>query len=138
MVYNKAFKYPRYKKVFIDEITKTGFSDMRKKLQISTLQSQQAGCPVKSVWWLPFAVGLCSSLCAVPCTFLLFAGYPGVYIVPIQLECLNEVQCRGVFLAEVGAGVTTAMCSHYRIVQSSVVYTVWCDVMQSQQCCVVQ
>ena len=39
MVYNKAFKYPRYKKVFIDEITKTGFSDMRKKLQIANLQS---------------------------------------------------------------------------------------------------
>ena len=34
MVYIQAFKYPRYKKVFIDENTKTGFSDM-KKIQIT-------------------------------------------------------------------------------------------------------
>ena len=35
IVSSKAFKYPRYKKVFIDENPKTGFSDMTifKKLQ---------------------------------------------------------------------------------------------------------
>ena len=30
MVYSKAFKYPRYKKVVIDENPKTGFTDMKK------------------------------------------------------------------------------------------------------------
>ena len=34
IVYSKALKYPRYKKVFIDEIPKTGFSDMKKNAKI--------------------------------------------------------------------------------------------------------
>ena len=32
IVYSKSFKYPRYKKVFIDENSKTGFSDMKKSV----------------------------------------------------------------------------------------------------------